>query len=55
MQNYDESLELKLRGNPLGYGYDEEKVAIRVTLAAEWVCEGRVEGCSCWGEGRENG
>lgn len=32
VQNYDESLELKLRGNPLGYGYDEEKVAIRVTL-----------------------
>lgn len=32
VQNYDESVELKLRGNPLGYGYDEEKVAIRVTL-----------------------
>ncbi|KAL4786883.1 hypothetical protein BJX76DRAFT_345917 [Aspergillus varians] len=32
VQEYDDSLELKLRGNPLGYGYDEEKVAIRVTL-----------------------
>ncbi|KAL4914742.1 hypothetical protein BDW62DRAFT_136254 [Aspergillus aurantiobrunneus] len=31
-QQYDESLEIKLRGNPLGWGSDEEKVAIRVTL-----------------------
>ncbi|KAL4863930.1 hypothetical protein BDV12DRAFT_176928 [Aspergillus spectabilis] len=32
VQTYDDSLELKLKGNPLAYGYDEEKVAIRVTL-----------------------
>ncbi|KAL5342657.1 hypothetical protein BJX70DRAFT_268762 [Aspergillus crustosus] len=32
VQRYDDSLELKLKGNPLAHGYDEEKVAIRVTL-----------------------
>ncbi|KAL4931447.1 uncharacterized protein BDV17DRAFT_288984 [Aspergillus undulatus] len=32
VQNCDDSVEFKLRGNPLGYGSDEEKVAIRVTL-----------------------
>ncbi|KAL4881737.1 hypothetical protein BJY04DRAFT_188039 [Aspergillus karnatakaensis] len=32
VQTYDESLELKLKGNPLGYADDAEKVAIRVTL-----------------------
>jgi hypothetical protein len=32
VQKFDESLELKLRGNPFAYGQDEEKVAIRITL-----------------------
>ncbi|KAL4937286.1 hypothetical protein BDV06DRAFT_215997 [Aspergillus oleicola] len=32
VQNYDESLEFKLKGNPFGYAQDEEKVAIRITL-----------------------
>ncbi|KAL2869589.1 uncharacterized protein BJX67DRAFT_379138 [Aspergillus lucknowensis] len=32
VQGFDESLEIKLRGNPFGYGADEEKVAIRITL-----------------------
>ncbi|KAL4900435.1 hypothetical protein BDW74DRAFT_161929 [Aspergillus multicolor] len=32
VHKYDESLEFKLRGNPLGYGGDKEKIAIRVTL-----------------------
>ncbi|RDW64520.1 uncharacterized protein DSM5745_09931 [Aspergillus mulundensis] len=32
VQKYDESLEFKLKGNPLGYGGDKEKIAIRVTL-----------------------
>ncbi|KAL2855795.1 hypothetical protein BJX68DRAFT_231167 [Aspergillus pseudodeflectus] len=32
VQKFDESLELKLKGNPFAYGVDEEKVAIRITL-----------------------
>ncbi|KAL4987469.1 hypothetical protein BDW68DRAFT_188039 [Aspergillus falconensis] len=32
VQNQDESMQFKLKGNPLGYGDDGEKVAIRVTI-----------------------
>ncbi|KAL4733892.1 hypothetical protein BDV11DRAFT_209868 [Aspergillus similis] len=31
-QTFDESVHFKLRGNPLGYGFDGEKAAIRVTI-----------------------
>ncbi|KAL4997444.1 hypothetical protein BDV10DRAFT_169639 [Aspergillus recurvatus] len=31
-QNYEESVQFRLKGNPLAYGDDAEKVAIRVTI-----------------------
>jgi hypothetical protein len=49
-QNFDESVQLKLKGNPLGYSFDGEKAAIRVTImglldafAKEgWVVAGKI-------------
>ncbi|KAL4813528.1 hypothetical protein BDW67DRAFT_192816 [Aspergillus spinulosporus] len=31
-QNFDECVQFKLKGNPLGYSFDGEKAAIRVTI-----------------------
>ncbi|KAL4792226.1 hypothetical protein BDV19DRAFT_392401 [Aspergillus venezuelensis] len=32
VQNYDESLEFKLKGNPFSYSQDDDKIAIRIVL-----------------------
>ncbi|RHZ64940.1 uncharacterized protein CDV56_108552 [Aspergillus thermomutatus] len=32
VQAYDDSLEIKLRGNPFAHGLDDEKIAIRIAI-----------------------